>query len=198
METVSVIIATYGDRARWNQIANRAAKSVVSQTHFADELIRVHGHDLCRARNGAAMAASSTWLCFLDADDELHGTYLEAMMKGSGDLRFPRVKTQHMDEPKSLFEGKPLLEGNYLPIGTLVKRKLFLDVGGFPYYPAYEDWALWLRCMSMGAKARLVWDAIYYAWADPSGRNRSHLTPELALQIRTDFIKWKGQHASNL
>jgi glycosyltransferase involved in cell wall biosynthesis len=198
METVSVIIPTFGDREIWNRLAMRAVASVVDQSHPPDEIIRIHEETLCYARNKGGYAASSEWLCFLDADDELHPGYLKSMLKGQGDLRFPRVINQHIKDPKSLFTGKSLLEGNYLPIGTLVKRKLFLNVGGFPSYPAYEDWAFWLRCNALGAKDKCIWDAIYQAWTDPSGRNLSHLTGDLAIQIREDFIKWKDQYAPKI
>lgn len=199
METVSVIIATFGDRIQWNARAKRALQSVLDQTKQPDELIRIHGHDLCRARNSAAMAASSTWLCFLDADDELGIEYLEGMICGAaGDLRYPMVKTDSMEEPNDLFTGKSLLEGNYMAIGTLVKRKRFLDVGGFPQYPAYEDWALWLRCMALGDRARLVPQSVYIAHTTPAGRNAVNRSSDLALQILDDFKKWKSRYATNL
>ena len=190
METASVVIATFGDRAIWNPLADRALKSVMRQTRMPDEIFRIHGKDLCEARNLGGRMASSTWLCFLDADDELHWDYLESMLCGSGDLRYPMIYIQGRGivDP---YAGRPLLEGNYLAIGTLISKDMFMDVGGFPKYEAYEDWAMWLRCEALGARAHVVPGAIYFAHQNQTGRNRSHLYSKEAMKVRVDFLKWK-------
>ena len=36
METVAVIVATYGDRIRWNSLAKRALQSVINQTNVVE------------------------------------------------------------------------------------------------------------------------------------------------------------------
>jgi hypothetical protein len=54
--------------------------------------------------------------------------------------------------------------GNWLVIGTLVQRELFMEVGGFRPFPhGLEDWNFWARCVRAGAEIRKVPSAIYIA-----------------------------------
>jgi len=153
METVSVIVPTFGDRSVWNPMAMEAVASVCRQKRIPDELIRIHRDNLHKARNEGGFAASSDWLIFLDADDELEPDYIQAMMEGQGDLRWPRVRylsgrvrnEQALPEAIKLPE-KNLLSGNYMVIGTMIRRAQFVKLGGFPDYESWEDWALYLRC----------------------------------------------------
>lgn len=93
--------------------------------------------------------------------------------------------TSYVDEhgnatEPSLIPAKPLLDGNYLVIGTLVPRRLFLEVGGFTDWPLYEDWDLWLRCTRAGARVAQVPRAVYRAHVRGGSRNR----PPLSVQRR--------------
>jgi glycosyltransferase involved in cell wall biosynthesis len=196
MDTVSVVIPTFGDRRIWNPLAMRAARSVINQTHSPDEVIRIHGKDLRDARNHGGIMATSDWILFVDADDEISPDYLEAMLNGSGDLRYPMVYIQDRGVI-DLYEGQPLIRGNYLPIGTLVRREMFMNTGGFPEYPALEDWAFWLRCEALGSKTKLVPGATYYAHRNPNGRN-SHIPHGLPEKILNDFEIWKEQNAPEI
>jgi glycosyltransferase involved in cell wall biosynthesis len=178
-ETVAILICTYGDRAKWDILAARAEASVQRQRRAPDRFIRFHGKNLQHARTYAVDLVKPTdWLCFCDADDELEEGYLEAMMKGSGDLRYPSVRyvSDNVVNPSSypppqVLPRRPLLCGNFMVIGTLVRRSQFLRVGGFDDYEAYEDWALWIKCWIDGAKISLCRDAIYRAHMTPGGRN---------------------------
>jgi len=194
-ETATVIIATFGDKVRWDKLAERAIASAHQQGRYLHQLIRSHGSNIQVARNGAVHKATGTWLCFLDADDELEPGYLEAMLAGTGDLRYPRVRyvpyggDADSAPSRILVKGNTLLDQNHMVIGTLVRREQFLRVGGFPDYPAYEDWGLWLRCWVDGAVLGLVRDAVYRAHMRPNSRN--HLSgkraQELYHQIRGEF-----------
>lgn len=195
METVSIIIATFGDRDKWNESAAWALRSVSEQTRPPDEVFKIHGKTLAAARNLAAQVASSDWLIFLDADDHIDAAYVYNMLykNTDGDLRYPALSFDGGRTLKNYYIGKSLLEGNYLPIGTMVRRNLFLQVGGFEEYPMYEDWAMWLRCEHLGARSRYVPGAIYYANLHGGGRNR-RTDSKLSLQIREDFITWRNCH----
>lgn len=166
---VTVCIGTYGDNSWRNLAQDRAAESAQAP------LIHVHATDLCTARNQAAEEASSEWLCFLDADDELAPGYFDAMEQGSADLRGPAVKyiVNGMARPPKLWPEMDLTQGNYLVIGTLIRKDMFDRVGGFRDYPLYEDWDLWLRCHLAGASIELIPDAIYVAHARKDSRNRA-------------------------
>lgn len=158
---------------------------------------------LSRVRNLAAEKVDAEWLCFLDADDELGKGYLGAMQLALAKLKTPEggwvatesgprptrvgplapqamlvpsvqyVHPHHVELPRVLNQGKPLYEINRAVIGTLVPRSLFLQVGGFPPEPVYEDWACWLACEAAGAQLVDVPAAVYRAFVYQSGRNQS-------------------------
>lgn len=193
-ETVTVIVATYGDRSFWDSYARRAIESAESQDPAPNQLIRSHGTTLQEARNGAVEKATGDWLCFLDADDELEPGYIRGMFSVPGDLRYPRVRYvpdgRKGDAAQArILPERPLLTGNFMVIGTFVRREQFLRVGGFPDYPAYEDWGLWLKCWIDGAKWQLCKRAIYRAHVRKGGRNHlpGNVAQKLYDKIRGEF-----------
>ena len=180
---VTVVVATFGDRA-WIDTAQAAIASARAQTHPARDVIHVHGETLHGARNAGAAQAQSEWLCFLDADDTLEAGYLAAMAahEHEADLLGPAV--QYVFEggkilaPPKLIDPMPLDTGNYLVVGTLVRKAMFEAVGGFEDWDFYEDWALWLRCHQAGATVVQVPEAVYIATHRFRSRNKAHSRPE--------------------
>lgn len=179
---IRVCIGTYGDLDAWRTLARRALTSVCCQSVQPISTLWVHGRDLQAARNTAALRLpdESKWLCFLDADDQLDYKYLQVMAD---------VAQQH-DEPVLIQPGtigvypdgtedldpvlipaKRLIEGNYLIIGTLIRRDQFERLGGFDDWPMYEDWDLWLRAVIDGARVVTAPDAIYRVHVNQTGRN---------------------------
>lgn len=184
MNDVTVIIPISGDLNRWAEIAQRAYDSAVAQTYPAKEVIISSGKTLTEARNKTAMEADTEFLVFLDADDELDSHYLEQMVAGSGDLRQPStlgIVDGREDPEPVLIPSKPLITGNYLVIGTMVRRELFAQVGGFRDWPMYEDWELFIRCWLEGATITACPQAIYRVHVNADSRNNQHRT----LQIET-------------
>lgn len=185
MTRVSVLVCTYGSR-EWKLRGAATAARVDSH-----EVIALHEPDatLAEVRNLAAAAATSDWLCFLDADDRLDLGYVGAMQAairtarqwrfdGHSDpenLYVPSVSFVSGDdcsEPTIPAWDRIIYDVNCAVIGTLVPRALFARVGGFHEWEAYEDWELWLRCIAAGAKLVPVPDAVYCARAeDGTGRN---------------------------
>lgn len=176
-ELISVVVGTFGDRRRWDPLAQRALASVANQTIGPADVQRVHADTLHDARNKGAHDATGAWLCFLDADDELDPRYLEAMTTAfrPGDwLLQPAtlgVVDGIEDEAPVVIPTRKLKVGNYLVIGTLVRRSHFLRAGGFYDWTAWEDWCLWLRCAHIGDGVDQVPDAIYRVHIAPGGRN---------------------------
>lgn len=188
MDTVSVIIATFGEFSHWDSLANRALMSVKSQTVQPDEIIRCHSSTLQKARNNGAAQATSDWLLFLDADDTLDKNYVASMLSGEGDLRYPsivRVFSDHETGPV-LLPSSPLLRHNYMVIGTLIRRVQFQKIGGFDDWPIYEDWALWIKAWIDGARSRPCPDAVYRVSVREGSRNNQ---VELQKPIRDAIVR---------
>jgi glycosyltransferase involved in cell wall biosynthesis len=171
--TVSIIVSTFGDRSIWHPLACRAIGSAEKQT-VKSQVIYVHGASLQDARNAGAARAEGDWLIFLDADDELDPGYVEAMEAGTGDLRQPAtlgVVDGREDPFPVVIPKKPLLDGNYMVIGTMCRKDLFGQVGGFDDWPIYEDWDLWIRMWLLGAVPAPCPEAIYRVHVQQEGRN---------------------------
>lgn len=168
---VSIIVATFGDPS-WRCVAERAIAS--AEKLNPREVIPVHGHSLHEARNEGADLASGEHLIFLDADDELHYRYLIGMERSAADLRAPAVQYVKAGGPGTpkIPRQVDLADGNWLVIGTLVRREMFHAVGGFKDWPMYEDWDLWQRCWLAGASIEAVPKSIYIAHVRNDSRNR--------------------------
>lgn len=181
---VSIIVATYGDES-WRTLAQeRAIPSAYAQEPY--EVLDGHALDgpISEIRNALASMASGEWLCFLDADDELGRGYLAAMQQaferrrehgGAPPLLTPAVsyvRKGRQQTPRFL-SGNDLSKNNYLVVGTLVRRDLFMQVGGFSDYPhGFEDWSLWAKCWKAGAEVVQVKRAVYIAHWNPTSKHR--------------------------
>jgi glycosyltransferase involved in cell wall biosynthesis len=177
MDTVDVIIATYGNREIWDIMAERATASAENQTIRPTAIWRCHGEeDLASARNAGVEESSSDWLIFLDADDELDPYYVEAMLEASGDIRQPStigVTDGVEDDFPVLIPPKVggFMVGNHLVIGSMVRRKDFIKSGGFRDLPVLEDWDLWIRLRLEGAQIGQAPKALYRVHVRAASRN---------------------------
>lgn len=176
---VSVLIGTYGEDS-WAELAKERALPSVAE---ADEVLLRHDPDatISEVRNALAEEATSDWLCFLDADDQLGRGYLSYMRRalerrhgadGTPPLLTPAVSYVRKGRPQAprFHPGNDLSQNNYLVVGTLVHRDLFREVGGFNDLPhGFEDFALWSKCWRIGAQVVQVRRAVYIAhWNENS------------------------------
>lgn len=193
---ISVIIASYGDADKWNALARRAIRSVLSQDRQAREIIRHHSiiGSIAKARNDAAQRSSGEWLCFLDCDDELEPGYISSMedmiskLGAPNHLLYPAVRYIRPDQspPTSpiMLEKKPITKGNYMVIGTIIHRNIFMKLGGFHELEAYEDWDLWMRAIIYDACIPVpVPSSIYRIHFNPNGRNMISDPQRIVAQI---------------
>lgn len=187
----TVIVATYGD-PKWVTLAN--ARAVPSAESQGVAVIQYHGETLAKARNYAASQADTEWLCFLDADDELAPGYFDAMKRASADLRAPAVSwviDGVASEPQVL-SGRHIRNVNPCVIGTLIRKSMFDDVGGFWEERAYEDWSLFRRAWLNRASLSHIADAVYVVNVSPDSRNNTVDDPDrLCKEIKISHNIWK-------
>jgi len=169
-DDVTICVATFGDDS-WKAKSGAAVARLGDQGQ--DEVLQVHGQTLASARNHAAEAARTEWLVFLDADDSLAPGYVDAMLAADGDLRAPALHLAHADGTVEIpdLAARDMNVTNQCAIGTMIRRDMFLDVGGFWEEPAWEDWSLFRRCWLLGATIVHVPGAVYVSHVDPAGRN---------------------------
>ena len=175
-ETIAVIIGTYGDE-KWKRMARVAMISAERQTHKPEVILHHHGETLARARNDPVNWINTEWLIFLDADDELDPGYCESILAGYGDIRYPRFRLigWPLEDPNKIQEipSVDITLQNFCVIGSAIRRKLFIEIGGFKEGPIWEDWFLWLKAWKSGAEFRQCRDAVYNIHHRPDSRNNS-------------------------
>lgn len=188
---LSILICTFGED-HWRKLAvERALPSAQGQA--AVEVRQWHSPNasLCETRNYAADAAVGDALCFLDADDELAPGYAAAMAQAAAErpeaaVYYPAVSYVYpgrpAEPPRLLAQHRPLVELNRAVIGSVIRRDLFLKLGGFRELPALEDWDLWLRASIHGAIVPVP-EAVYRVHVSPRSRNRDQ---RLYRQLRAE------------
>jgi glycosyltransferase involved in cell wall biosynthesis len=182
LNETSVIIASFGS-IYWETLGKmRAFPSVVDQGF--SEVILIHEPDmtLAEVRNAGARKASGDNLLFLDADDELAPGFADAMKAaldnlGEGPyLLTPAIRYgagKKFSTPR-FWPEIDIKTGNWMVIGTLMRRSIFESVGGWDEYELYEDWALLAKCMEAGSTAVMVPDAHYMVHVSANSRNRGN------------------------
>ena len=191
--TVGIVIPSYGDKAQWDKLAARAIDSVNVQTRMPNEVIRVHDDTLAKARNKGIERCMSEYVICLDADDELDPYYIEAMLRGYGDIRQPStlgVVNGVEDDAPVLIPRKPLFEGNYIVIGAMFKRMKAIEVGGFRELTAFEDWDLWVRMTMNGALVTSCPEAVYRVNVRQNSRNQTDDT--LFHRLKAEYLAMPG------
>jgi GT2 family glycosyltransferase len=177
---VTVIVATYGDD-RWHEMAMKRA--VESAKHQAP--VRVmhvgNGVGLSEVRNRAvAEFDPQGWICFLDGDDELEPGYIDHMDRATGPhgqlmipaIRYVRPGAAWARVSPRVFRDRDIIGGlNPCPIGTLIHRSVFDDIGGFWPERAWEDWSLFRRAVLAGVRLAFVPNAVYRCHVSNNGRN---------------------------
>ncbi len=178
---VTIVVATFGDRAWLDLAIERATRSALAQ---GAPMIFVHGLTLHGARNAGLAQVDTEHVVFLDGDDELAPGYCATLAAGTADLRVPSVQyVTPAGRPRAAYvprvaghrhdcEARCLLDGNYAVIGAMANAQLLRDVGGFRDEACYEDWSAWLRMYRAGATVETIPEAVYVAHVRPDSRNR--------------------------
>jgi glycosyltransferase involved in cell wall biosynthesis len=183
-EAFTVVVGTYG-APFWEALAReRAIPSAQPQA----KVIHVHGEDLASARNEGLARVRTSFVVFLDADDELEPGYIKEMKRGKADFRVPAVRlvyhygptTPHVPKVwnhRHACVGDCLKDGNWLVIGTGSRTAAVREAGGFDSrWPVYEDYDLWQRCWINGSTFEQRPKAIYRSYRAKASRNNSMST----------------------
>lgn len=202
MNSISIVVATYGD-PEWKLRSDEAAESARDQTCAPLEVIQVHGDSLHEARNQGAEEARGKWLVFLDADDSLDRRFVEFMEKRTRSMHSYRTLTRPAIRLTGAQRKGPhvlprcnLYHANFMIIGTMVSKKLFMSSGGFRDLPVFEDWDLWIRCARLGASFDASPRSIYNVKIRKDGRNscEDSLKSETVERIRNDYSFRHGDY----
>ena len=133
-----------------------------------------------RALNAGIAAASAELVLPLDADDQLHPTFLEKTVSALD--RDPAASVAFTDVVlfgavcsgwrMGPFTVEALRDRNRLCVTSLFRRRLWIEAGGFrPEMDlGYEDWDFWVTCAERGARAVHVRQPLFfYRMHDPAG-----------------------------
>lgn len=178
MSSIGIAVSTFGTEEWHDRGRATLSKAVVNQGR-AMPYIHVHsGAGLQDARNKAAAGLDAKWVIFLDADDMLAPGYVDAMEraieeKPQARLFQPSTRTMDSDEKPYMMPIKNMYATNFLVIGTMVNREMFLDLEGFKDMPALEDWDLFIRFALQGVELAQVHDAVYEIGFSPDSRNHN-------------------------
>lgn len=188
---VSLIIGTFGE-ASWAKQGLQKAMDVFCVQTQAPETIWVHAETLAEARNFGAELATSEWLVFLDADDDLDHWFCRRLADDGEDADVLHTSVRGFNQvgyieqtPVFNLPQHPLITQNYLVIGSPVRASLFREVGGFDEWECLEDWALWLKCQKAGARFGQLPQAVYLINDDHSRNTGDQDT--VARQIREKY-----------
>lgn len=178
---LSVCVGTFGG-SEWIALAERAVASAKAE---GVPVIHRHGETLAQARNEALALVQTDHVLFLDADDELSPGYVEAVARGTADVRVPMLRFIRGNRPR-LWQPRVANhqhdcvagcitsgEGNWVPAGTVWRTEQVRGAGGWREFEVYEDFDLAMRVLLGGASIELIRDAYYVARVRPDSRNRA-------------------------
>ena len=187
VDTVTVLIPSVPTR---KQMLNRAVVSVLNQLRQPDMILIGVDHGRLGAaenRNRMMSSVTTTWIAFLDDDDEFLPQHLLVLLQNSEDVDVVYTGCQVIgphgeDIPLQEewgrygkpFDGLLLRKKSYLPVTCLVRTEL-AQVSSFhaPEGSQYDDWGFYLDLLDQKARFRHVpqrtW--IWHHWGgNSSGR----------------------------
>lgn len=110
-------------------------------------------------RNRIMEGVFSEFALFLDDDDVLEPNYADIVAPHLDDHDVVYTWCHRPGWEADLdreFDPEILRGANFIPVTACVRVSMFREAGGFPEGVAYEDWALWLKLLDMGARFKCV------------------------------------------
>jgi glycosyltransferase involved in cell wall biosynthesis len=153
---------------------------------------------LATAVNRGVDLTTAPMVARVDADDVLAPGFLEqleaALLAAPSDVGYAYPAVQMFGDvagryPTREFDAAHLvIAGNFACAAALMRREAFLAAGGVSDLPAWEDWDLWLKFLSVGFRGVLVDEELYRWRRHGTSRNTLSLVGRRALRIR---IYWR-------
>lgn len=163
---VSVITPSLPGRAR--ELAE-CMESVAAQTVPVVHLVRADVDRVGPAviRSELLDEATTSLVAFVDDDDLIDPDHIETLsdaLEAEGAAlawswcRTTGLGAPNVPRPRNVHAAIAMLRGgrNVIPVTVVARRDLILEAGGFQPSDRYEDYALWLRMLSLGARLAYV------------------------------------------
>jgi glycosyltransferase involved in cell wall biosynthesis len=158
-------------------------------------LIRSTGQGVIHARNLGACRARGELLLFLDADDVLDVEYVgrchAALASAPRRVAYAYTHMRMFGTEERIFEAHPfsaqrLIAGNFIHVSALMRRDVFLAIGGYnPRFAlGWEDYELWVRMLDRGYTGVLVPEPLLHY--RQHGQNRNRLSEQ-----QLDELRWR-------
>lgn len=154
-------------------------QQAVNSLKGAKILVLENDGEVIDSLNEGLKAADTEWVTAFGSDDIAHPNFLERSLAFTygNDVVYPGLVLT--DEELNIigggapdpFNGRRLLDNNYIPGPSLYRREKALEVGGYRQLDGLEDWDLWVRMYRAGARFQNT-DALVFYRIHPEGRNQ--------------------------
>lgn len=169
----------------------KALKALEKVQNMDDRIIVFHkeneGPGKARDFGVSKSNAKSEYLLFIDSDDLMDKTFIETAyfsMKTYDGASWCYGDTVNFGDQEFLwqkqFDSNRMKYENLLTMHSLIRKKDFLEVGGFEVEgkSLYEDWNLWLKFLAAGKyPIHMSYNVFWYRKVNNQGElNRAHTT----------------------
>ena len=164
---------------------------------FATSILLPKNVGVAEARNIGVRMSKGKLLLFVDADDKLAPDFIEQCGRVivEADIAYPNVLKFGNVEINKLVDAPDKVDPAYvigrgktrefgLVVTSMMKREVYISLGGFKDLPIFEDWDFWIRAMFNGytfAKANTI---LHYRQNLPTDGSRNRNSIELKSDIR--------------
>ena len=137
---------------------------------LATSIILPKNVGVASARDIGVRMSSGMFILFVDGDDKLAPDFIEQCGRiiTKADIAYPNVlkfgnieKNKLVDSPEKITPKYIIGEKCGLVVTSMMKRKMYDELGGFKKLPIYEDWDFWIRAVfngyTFGRANTLLW-----------------------------------------